>query len=176
MKRILIIGTNGSGKTTMARELSSQLDLPLIHLDKLYWRDDWQHATREELAATLQPELEKSEWIIDGNMKHSLTHRLKYCDTVIYLDFPSVVCAWNTVKRLVLSHNKSRPDMGGNCVEKFDRRSFAFIKSIFSLNRKNRADFYKWISEAQNARLIVLKNRKQVKQFLDSIGEHECQK
>lgn len=171
MKRILIIGGNGSGKTTMARELSSKLGLPLVHLDKLYWRDDWQHATREELAAALQPELEKSEWIIDGNMKHSLPYRLKYCDTVIYLDFPVIVCVFGALKRIIGSNNKSRPDMGGNCVEKLNRRAFEFIKSIFKFNKRNRGDFYKFIAEAENARLIVLKNRRQVKYFLKHIGD-----
>ena len=171
MKRILIIGGNGSGKTTLARALSSKLGLPLIHLDKLYWRDDWQHASDEELSAAIQTELEKDEWIIDGNMKRFLRQRLKYCDTVIYLDFPSVVCAWGVLKRIVRSHNKSRPDMGGNCVEKLDRRSYEFIKSIFAFNRRNCGDFYKWIAEAENAELIVLKNRRQVKRFLKNIGD-----
>ena len=171
MKRILIIGGNGSGKTTLARALSSKLGLPLIHLDKLYWRDDWRHASDKELSAAIQTELEKDEWIIDGNMKRFLRQRLKYCDTVIYLDFPSVVCAWGALKRIIHSHNKSRPDMGGNCIEKLDRRSFDFIKSIFAFNRRNRGDFYKWIAEAGNAELIVLKNRRQVKRFLKNIGD-----
>ena len=64
--------------------------------------------------------------------------------------------------------------MGGNCVERFDRRSFQFIKSIFSFNRNNRKDFYKWTDEAGNAELIVLKNRRQVKRFLKNIGEEKC--
>lgn len=174
MKRILIIGGNGSGKTTLARALLSKLGLPLVHLDKLYWRDDWQHVSDEELSAAIQTELEKDEWIIDGNMKRFLRQRLTYCDTVIYLDFPSAVCALGALKRIIHSHNKSRPDMGGNCIEKLDRRSFEFIISIFAFNRRNRADFYKWINEAENAELIVLKNRNQVKRFLKNIGDEKC--
>ena len=171
MKRILIIGGNGSGKTTMAKRLSVKLGLPLIHLDKLYWKDDWQHVSRDELAQVLQPELEKPQWIIDGNMKHSLSYRLGYCDTVIYLDFPSIVCAFGAIKRIVKSHNKSRSDMGGNCVEKFDSRSFHFIKSIFFFNKRNRKDFYRLIDQAGDIKLIVLKSHKQVNDFFDSIEE-----
>lgn len=63
MKRILIIGCNASGKTTMSRKLAKKLNLPLIHLDKLYWRDNWTHTT-EEFDELLQEELKKDEWII----------------------------------------------------------------------------------------------------------------
>ena len=171
MNRILIIGGNGSGKTTLARALSKELSLPLFHLDRMYWLDGWQHVSREELAARLAPVLESPRWIIDGNMKHSLRKRLEYCDTVIYLDFPGILCAWGTAGRLLRFLNKSRPDMGGECIERLDRRSLAFILSTFSFNRKNRQDFYTWIGESKHAQCIVLKNRRQVRRFAASLRQ-----
>ena len=94
MKRILIIGNAGSGKTTFAKALANKTQLPLVHLDKLYWRGTWEHTTREEFDAILQNELENGEWIIDGNFNRTIPHRLKYCDTVFYFDLPVITCLW----------------------------------------------------------------------------------
>ena len=113
MRKVLIIGGNGSGKTTMARQLAEITGLPLCHLDTLYWTDDWQPRERSDFITLLQAELEKEEWILDGNMRRTLPQRLPYCDTVIYLDFSGIRCFFGTLKRLLQNHGQSRPDMGG---------------------------------------------------------------
>ena len=101
MKRILIIGNAGSGKTTFAQKLADVTNIPLVHLDKLYWRGNWQRTEKDEFDSILQKELEKSEWIIDGNFNRTLTHRLKYCDTVFYFDIPTIDCLWGITKRII---------------------------------------------------------------------------
>ena len=88
MRRVLIIGNAGSGKSTFAKKLAKTTGLSLVHLDKIYWRGNWEHLTREEFDKALQAELEKEEWIIDGNFSRTLPRRLEYCDTVIWLDLP----------------------------------------------------------------------------------------
>jgi adenylate kinase family enzyme len=80
----MIIGGNGSGKTTFSKILCDKLKLPLIHLDVLYWRDNWQTASQEEFDGLLMQELIKPKWIMDGNMSRTIPLRLKYCDTMIY--------------------------------------------------------------------------------------------
>ena len=67
MKRILVIGCPGAGKTYFSKRLSQILSLPLIHMDNLYWNKDKTSVTTEELEKRLLPYLEKDEWIIDGN-------------------------------------------------------------------------------------------------------------
>lgn len=163
MKRILIIGGNGSGKTTFAKKLSAKTGLPLIHLDKLYWKDNWQHVTQEEFDKRLTPELLKSEWIIDGNMKRTLPVRLKYCDTVIFFDFPRSVCLWGAIKRSIMNYGKSRDDMGGYCPEKI---STAFYKSIWCGNKAMTETFYKLIMLQDNIKVIIFKSRKDIERFL----------
>jgi len=122
IRKALIIGSPGSGKSTFGRKLAQKTGLPLVHLDKLYWRGDWDHLTREEFDAVLQVELDKQEWIIDGNFNRTLPHRLQYCDTVFFFDLPSVTCLWGITKRVFTHYGKVRPDMGGNCQERFDRQ------------------------------------------------------
>jgi len=168
MKRILIIGGNGSGKTTMARELATITGLPLCHLDSLYWTDNWQPRERGEFLSLLQTELQKPAWILDGNMKRTLPMRLMYCDTVIYLDFSGIRCFFGVLKRLIMYHGKSRPDMGGCCIERFDKHAFSFIKSTLQFNQNNREYFYSEIAAHPEINLIVLKNRRQVRKFLDA--------
>ncbi|MDE7299030.1 MAG: topology modulation protein [Lachnospiraceae bacterium] len=173
MHRILIIGGNGSGKTTMSSILAERTGLPLVHLDALYWTANWVPREREDFIRLLQAELEKPEWIMDGNMRRTLPMRLPYCDTVIYLDFPGIVCFFGTIRRIFQNYGKSRADMGGSCIERFDRRSWKFIRSTLSFNKKNRKYFYTEIGRFPDVTLIVLKNRKQVRRFLENIGQSE---
>jgi len=104
MKRILIIGNAGSGKTTFGIKLAQKTGIPLVHLDKIYWSGNWEHIEKNEFDNILQKELEKPEWIIDGNFNRTLPHRLKYCDTVFYFDVPIITCIWGVTKRILKSY------------------------------------------------------------------------
>lgn len=72
LERILIIGGNGCEKTTLAQRLASKLEISLIHLDMLYWRDNWDRASKDEFDDLLLKELSKPKWIIDGNMNRKI--------------------------------------------------------------------------------------------------------
>ncbi|MDD4797216.1 MAG: topology modulation protein [Eubacteriales bacterium] len=165
MNRILVIGGNGSGKTTLSRLLSARLRLPLVHLDALYWRGNWQVTPADRFQEALQKELVKPSWIIDGNLSATLSLRLAYCDTVIYLDYTRWACVCGVIRRVLHNYGKSRPDMGGYCPERFDA---AFLKSVWNFNKRNRARYYRLLGDA-DVRLIVLKNRRQMKRFLATL-------
>ena len=92
MKRIIVIGCPGSGKTTLSKALAEKLSLPLIHLDKIQWQGNWECIRREEFDNILIDEMKKPQWIIDGNYNRTIPMRLKHCDTVIYLDYPTHIC------------------------------------------------------------------------------------
>ena len=74
MERILIIGCGGAGKSTLARQLGEKTGLPVVHLDKLYWRPGWQHVTREEFDKLLDEVLAQGAWIMDGNFNNTIEY------------------------------------------------------------------------------------------------------
>lgn len=166
MQRILIIGNAGSGKTTFAKGLAEKLKLPLIHLDRLYWRGDWEHLSRDEFDEVLQAELDKPQWIIDGNFNRTIPHRLQYCDIVFFFDLPTITCLAGITKRLLATYGKSREDMGGNCVESFDAQKLALYRNVITFNKQHRKDYYELLSRVQHAKVIVFKSRRQADTFL----------
>lgn len=166
MKKIIIMGGNGSGKTTFARELSAKLGLPLVHLDKLYWQDNWQARPKNEFDTLLLNELKKEEWILDGNMNRTIPMRLNYCDTVFYFDFSTVRCLLGVTSRVIKNYGKTRPDMGGNCPERFD---FDFYRNILLFNHKHRKNYYKMLNNCTDKDVIIFKNRKQAMDYLNNL-------
>ena len=91
-QKILIIGSPGSGKSTFARALRDLTDLPLFHLDMLYWNADKTTVSRDLFDERLQAVLEQEKWIIDGNFSRTMEWRLSLCDKVFFLDLPSEIC------------------------------------------------------------------------------------
>ena len=167
MERIMIIGCGGAGKSTLARQLGEKLDLPVVHLDKIWWAPgNWQHATREEFDARLMREMEKPQWILDGNFNRTLEYRLEKCDTVIYLDLPRIVCLTSWLGRVIKNWGTARPDMAEGCNEWFDPE---MAKWIWRFNKQNRKRYLQMLSGLEGKRVYILRNRREVKKFLETL-------
>lgn len=107
MKRVIVIGCPGAGKSTFARKLSAKTGLPLHYLDMIWHLPDRTTLGREEFAKRLEKIAAQEEWIIDGNYLHSMPLRLQYCDTVFFFDLPLDVCLAGAEERI----GKEREDM-----------------------------------------------------------------
>lgn len=166
MERIIIIGCGGAGKSTLARQLGEKLGLPVVHLDRLFWRPNWVQVSQEEFDELHQAELAKEKWIIDGNFTRTIPERIQRCDTIIYMDFSRFACLRGVIKRFFTNIGKVRPDMGEGCPEKID---FEFLKWIWNYNKNKRERNYHLLNEATHAETVVLKNRRMVKMFLDNL-------
>ena len=167
MKRILVIGTGGSGKTTVARRLAQRTGLPLIHLDALYWRSGWQPTPADEWRATVQSLISRDAWIIDGNYGGTLDVRLAACDTVVFLDLPRLVCLWRVLKRQVRHLGQVRPELAPGCRE---RLTWEFIWWIWTYPSRRRGDVLKRLAAPdQEKRVAILRSSAAIDAFLASV-------
>ena len=166
MQRIVIIGCGGAGKSTLARKLGEKTGLPVVHLDKLFWRPGWQSVSQEEFDILHRQALAENAWIMDGNFNRTMPERVARCDTIIYLDFSRMACLMGVVKRIFTTYGTGRPDMGGGCPERVD---WEFLKWVWNYNKDKRERNYRLLNEATHAETIVLKNRRAVKKFLKSL-------
>ena len=167
MERIIIIGCGGSGKSTLARQLGEKLNLPVIHLDQIWWAPgNWQHLEREEFDRRLMQELEKPRWIMDGNFNRTIEARLEQCDTVIYLDMNRLVCLKSWLGRVIQNWGHARPDMAEGCKEWIDPD---FAVWIWNFNKNNRNRYYELLEQQAEKKVLIFKNRRQVAKFLESL-------
>ena len=127
MRRVLVIGPCGAGKSAAAIELGHLLDLPVYHLDRLHWREGWIESSRRELLEALAPILAAERWLVDGNYGGTMAERVERADTVVYLDYPTWICLWRALKRVWRFRGQTRPDMAPGCPERFDLQFFLYI-------------------------------------------------
>jgi len=167
MERVMIIGCGGAGKSTLARQLGEKTGLPVVNLDQIWWSPgNWQHIAREEFDARLFEEMEKPQWILDGNFNRTMEPRLEKCDTVIYLDMPRWVCLKSWLGRVIKNWGHARSDMAPGCNEWFDPE---MARWIWNFNKQNRERYLKMLSEVEGKQVYILKNRREVKQFLETL-------
>lgn len=166
MERIMIIGCGGSGKSTLARQLGEKLNLPVIHLDKLFWTPGWVSIPKEEFNRVHEEAISREKWILDGNFDRTIPMRLQRCDTVVYLDFSRFACLMGVLKRVLTTFGKVRPDMGEGCPERID---LDFLKWVWNFNKNKRERNYRLLKEAEGVQVIILKNRRAVKKFLSEL-------
>ena len=135
MERVLVIGSPGAGKSTLATELARRTALPLFHLDKLHWKPGWVEPGQAEFDAVLTDVTAQPRWIIDGNYGRTLPLRLARADTVIDLDLPAWRCVIQAIGRVARSHGTVRPDMAPDCPERIDLEFLHYIAAFRTRNR-----------------------------------------
>ena len=107
MKKIIVIGCMGSGKSTFAEKLHRKTKIPLFHLDNIWWKADRTHISREEFDSELNRIMQGDSWIIDGDYNRTYAARFEKCDTVIFLDYSEKQCMEGIRSRV----GKVRADM-----------------------------------------------------------------
>jgi len=164
MKRIMIIGCCGSGKSTLSRKLHEITNLPLHHLDQYYFKPNWTETPKEEWNEIIKNLAHKEEWIIDGNYGGTMDIRFNYADMVIYMDYSTIRCLWRVLGRIWKYHGKVRPDMPEGCAERFD---LDFLHYVATYNLLRRKKFLAKLNTLQHEKRIYhIKNDNDIKTLL----------
>ena len=162
MRKIIVIGCPGSGKSTLSRELHSKMNIPLYHLDMMYWNPDKTKVKKSVFLNNLSDILEKDSWIIDGNYGSTMELRMQKCDTVIFLDYPLDIC----LKGIKERQGKPRSDMPWINTENDDLDFIEFIKNY---NIESRPKVLELIEQHQDKNIFIFKSRKEASEFLKLI-------
>ncbi len=158
MKKILIVGCPGSGKSTFAEKLAKEIKVPLIHLDSIYWKPNWERPSKKEWIEILNKVLDKKSWIIDGNYVSTFELRAKKADTIYFFETPRWKCILRALKRFIKYKigSNTRKDLAENCHERID---LDFLKLIWNYNKGIKPTMEKVIKKIKfKGKLIRIRN------------------
>ncbi|GAA0133992.1 DNA topology modulation protein [Paenibacillus sp. YSY-4.3] len=164
MRKVLVLGCAGSGKSTFSTRLGHLTGLSVIHLDSYYWKAGWIAATEEEWDQTIDELLNHDSYIMDGNYSRTLNKRLMDADVVFYFDFPRLLCIYRAIKRRIINHGRTREDMAAGCKEKID---LEFLRWIWNFRTRNRGKILEALDQVkEQTQVIIFRTTKEVKEYL----------
>ncbi|MCU1495871.1 MAG: hypothetical protein JWO62_3635 [Acidimicrobiaceae bacterium] len=171
LRRVVVTGMAGAGKSTFSRALSAITGLPIIVLDVHFWKPGWTEPTEEEWREQQRGLLASDDWIADGNYHATLDLRLERADTVVFLDTPWWICAWRALVRGI----RTRPvgfELPKGCDESRWRRlrdEWCLVWRIWQDRRSEREKELGILSQhGRHVAVYLLRSKRAVRQFLDT--------
>lgn len=163
MKKVIVIGSPGAGKSTFSRRLRDKTGLPLFYLDMLWHKPDKTNVSRKEFDEKLKEILQQESWIIDGNYLRTLRPRLEACDTVFFLDYPLEVCLEGVKSRI----GKEREDMPWQETE-FDEE---FRRYIIDFPKDQLPEMYQILEKYAGKRdIVTFHSREEAEEYWGNKG------
>ncbi|MEP6697056.1 MAG: TIGR03086 family metal-binding protein [Pseudonocardiales bacterium] len=166
MQRIVVAGSGGAGKSTVAREIGTRLGLPVVHLDQLFWRPGWLETPRDEWAQVVRVMTARQHWVMDGNYSGTVDVRLARADAVVLVDLPRLLCLSRVLRRWWRYRGSARPDMTPGCRE---RLTWAFVRWIWMYPHRSRPKLLAAVDQA-GVPLIRLRSPGAVDRWLATLG------
>jgi adenylate kinase family enzyme len=164
MEKIVIIGSPGAGKTTLARELCPILKIKkVIHLDRLFWKRGWKRKTGGKRIDILNRLVQEKQWIIEGTYLCSSGPRLEAADTIIFLDTSPIYCLWRLMKRHREYRGRSRRDLPEGCTDKL---TLSRMLKVLTFPLHSRRTIKQTLRKYKSKQIIWLCSGKEVKDFL----------
>lgn len=163
-KKIIIVGSGGSGKSTFAKRLGAVTGLPVIHLDKEFWQPNWVETPRDEWIEKQKQFISGEEWIIDGNYDGTLEIRFCAAELVIFLDINPVVCVLSAVKRTGKKRSDLPQDLTEPTVFSKDFRDFA--KWIWSYPKTGKKKVLELHEKYPEKPFLRIKSRRELKRYV----------
>ncbi len=164
LQRVMIIGGPGSGKSTLARKLGQVLDVPVVHMDPIYWLGGWIERDKGEVMDLARAAADGPTWIIEGNHSASMEYRAEQADTIVFLNMPRALRMRRILWRSLRYFGRTRPDMGPDCPERLDA---AFLRFSWDYQNDGRVRALRFVETWRGRRAVhVLCSRAEVAAFL----------
>ncbi|MBR2705262.1 MAG: DNA topology modulation protein FlaR [Clostridia bacterium] len=161
IKKICIIGGSGSGKTTLSNNLSSELGIPVTHIDGIHHLENWKVRDKEERDRIIYKIIDGTEWITDGTYLSTLEERAKRADLVIFLDYSTIARLWSAILRFLKNHGKEKLDIPG-CKEQIN---LEFLKMVIGFRKEKRPKIMDKLSKINEDKVLIFKNRRQLNKW-----------
>ena len=168
--RISIVGAPGTGKTTLANELSKIYNIPATHIDGIHHLENWQVRDKKERDEIILDIVEKERWIIDGTYHATLRTRAEKADAIIWLDYSSYAQLKGVVKRWIKSGGKEKPEIPG-CKEQL---TFKFLKYVSKYNKEKRQIIVDNLEGINKNKIIIFKKQKDLNKWLKKQKESKA--
>jgi adenylate kinase family enzyme len=169
----MIIGASGTGKSTLARKIGDRLDLPVVHLDRLFWNPGWKECPEPEFRARVASAAGAPAWVIDGNYSRTYDLRLPHAQALIWLDLARHVYFPRAIWRSILYLGRTRLDVGDNCPDRFDP-SFIF-DWVWNYPTRDRARTHAFVEgQRTEKQVIVLTTPAMVRKFVAGLPGSLC--
>ena len=157
-RRIVVIGTSGSGKTTTARQLAQRLGRPHVELDALHWEPNWTEAPLDVFRARVIEALKDDAWVVDGNYSKVRDIVWSRADTVVWLDYSLPVIlwrlVWRTLRRSLLREELWSGNRESLRMSLFSRESI--VLWALQTYRRRRREYPVLLARPEYAHLTVL--------------------
>ena len=157
-QRIVVVGTTGSGKTTVARQLAQRLGYPHVELDALYWGPNWAEAPLDVFRERIVQALSANAWIADGNYGKVRDIVWGRADTLVWLDYRLPIILWQLARR-AFQRILARKDLWNGNRETF-RGQFLSRDSLFlyalSSHSRHRREYAAMLASSEYAHLALV--------------------
>ncbi len=164
-----MVGSSGAGKSTLAGDLARRLDLPLIHLDRHYWRPGWAAPTVDDFRAEVAALAARPAWVMDGNYASTLDLRLPRADLLVLCDTSRPRCLARILRRRWAHRAAPRPDLPEGCPERLD---LGFLRYVWCYPRDSRPRVFAALAEhAPGLPVRRLRGRRDTARFLAGVGK-----
>ena len=164
MRRVLVIGSSGAGKSRLTTRLAEKLGLPAIFLDVHYWRPGWQASDLASWRRRVSELAGNCEWVMDGNFSETFDLRMPRADTLVWLDYSRATCMRRVLMRSLKDRGRSRPDLPDGCPEQIDLALVRWVWNFPATQRPQIVDGIKRFGAHLHA--IQLANDRAVAEFL----------
>jgi adenylate kinase family enzyme len=170
VRRVVVTGPVGAGKTELARELGDRLDVRVLHLDKLFWGPGWVATPPDEWEARQRRELAAETWIVDSQFDDMLPDWLDAADTVVFVDASPLLCLWR-VSRRRLGRQASAGTPAGTDPSSFHRALLKFLRNQWRYRRLVRTQLLADLARERDRRqVVILRRGADAQAFLGSVG------